>query len=239
MHASSFAPLCLLCFLFLNTVSCDTYLSNFKFERIVVGDDALMKDYVTLANDPKGNLPESFTFCSSVFFKYWSTGISIIEMLKEDGSHWFHMNLRTAQRKYDSINSMTEWFSLYYENPATGSIDREDFTDIIPIVPHSWYHICIGIDTMSGLLRFAVNGKEVVNAEKEYFKNTKAWKPSSIGGKIVHFKGYWGGFWYQYRHIFSNMNIFSSMMTIEDMVIRTSGSNDCTSPGDYLRWLLQ
>ena len=133
MHSVSFGPVCLLCFQFLNMVSCDTYLSNFKFERIVVGDDSLMKDYVTLANDPKGDLPESFTICSSVFFKYWSTGISIIEMLKEDGSHWFHMNLRTAQRKYDSINSMTEWFSLYYENPATGSIDREDFTDMIPI----------------------------------------------------------------------------------------------------------
>ena len=54
-------------------------------------------------------------------------------------------------------------------------------------------------------------------------------------GKILQFKGYWGGMWFQYRNTFSNMNIFSSMMSVEDMVSRTSGGEDCDSPGDYFR----
>ena len=31
------------------------------------GDESVVKDYVTLAEDPKGDLPEKFTLCSSVF----------------------------------------------------------------------------------------------------------------------------------------------------------------------------
>ena len=32
------------------------------------------------------------------------------------------------------------------------------------------------------------------------------------------------------------MNIFSSMMSVEDMVTRTAGGEGCSSPGDYLRY---
>ena len=80
-----------------------------------------------------------------------------------------------------------------------------------------------------------VNGRLVVNEEKDYFKDTTDWKPTSVAEKILIFKGYLGGFWYQYRGSFSNMNIFSSLMSVEDMVTRTSGGDTCDTPGDYLR----
>ena len=105
-------------------------------------------------------------------------------------------------------------------------------------MPHSWYHVCMGLDTVSGLLRIVVNGREVVNEEKDYFQRTADWKPKSVAGKIIVLKGYLGGFWYQFRGAFSNMNIFSSMLSVEDMVGRTSGGEDCSSPGDYLGYLL-
>ena len=118
----------------------------------------------------------------------------------------------------------------------TNQILPVDFPDTgIPIVPHSWYHICMGLDTVSGLLRIVVNGVEVVNEEKEYFRNSTHWKPTSLKGRILQFKGYCSGFWYQHRNIFSNLNIFSSMMSVEDMVTRTAGGEACDSPGDYLR----
>ena len=81
-----------------------------------------------------------------------------------------------------------------------------------------------------------VNGVLVVNEEKDYFRDTAAWTPRSLEGKLVVFKGYWGGFWYGYRSTFSNMNIFSFMMPVEDMVTRTAGGEDCYGPGDYLRY---
>ena len=106
----------------------------------------------------------------------------------------------------------------------------------IPIVPHFWYHVCMGLDTESGLLRIVVNGVKVVDEEKEFFRNTSAWKPQSLAGKLLVFKGY-NIAWAQYRGKFTNMNIFSSMISLEDMMMRTSGvADDCTGPGDYLSW---
>ena len=49
-------------------------------------------------------------------------------------------------------------------------------------------------------------------------------------------KGQKTGGWLQYKNKFTNMNIFSYMMLVEDMIKRTSqNGNSCYSPGDYLR----
>ena len=209
------------------------YLSNFKFEDIVYGEEEVIKDFVTLANDPKANLPDSYTICSSVFVQFVTSDKIVIEMLKQDGSPWYLLELSATDRKYDSL---TEVMTIWYADPATGKTVLEYFSNAnIPIVPHSWYHVCMGLDTVSGLLRIVVNGRVVVNEEKDYFEDTTDWKPTSVAEKILIFKGYLGGFWYQYRGSFSNMNIFSSLMSVEDMITRTSGGDTCDTPGDYLR----
>ena len=52
-------------------------------------------------------------------------------------------------------------------------------------------------------------------------------------------KGQKAGGWLQYKSTFTNMNIFSFMMSVEDLIKRTSQSGDsCYSPGDYLRLAL-
>ena len=207
------------------------YFSNFELEKIpVYGEEHLIKDYVTLANDPKANLPHTFTICSSIHIKFRPglKDVGIFEMFKEDGSPWFQLNY------------YIETLEFFYVNTSTGKSGHETLKDaIIPIIPHSWYHACMGLDTVSGLLRIVVNGIQVVNEEKEYFKNTTEWKPRSLKGKILQFKGYLASFWYQYRDTFSNMNIFGSMMAVEDMVTRTSGGDTCDTPGDYLRYKQQ
>ena len=205
-------------------------ISNFKFGG---KDNFDINDYITLANDPKGSLPASFTVCSSLFIKYVITNTNVIEMFKQDGSHWFLLQLSTVYRNYQTQSeTMTIWFA----NPVTGKDGRDDFTEtLIPIVPHSWYHICMGLDTVSGLLRIVVNGRLVVSEEKDYFRGTTHWKPATVQGNILQFKGYMSGFWYLHRSTFSNFNIFNSVMSVEDMETRTSGGDTCSSPGDYLR----
>ena len=105
-------------------------------------------------------------------------------------------------------------------------------------MPHSWYHVCMGLDTVSGLLRMVANGVEVVDEEKDYFRNTTTWKPKSLQGKLAVFKGAVGGLWFQYSSTFSNLDVFSSMLSIEKMILRTSSAKEdsCTNPGDYLSW---
>ena len=146
------------------------------------------------------------------------------------------------ERSKHQIAGQSEIVHVIYTDPKTNERDAEFFGmgvvvnngTGIPIVPHSWYHVCMGLDTVSGLLRIVVNGVVMVNEEKEYFRNTKQWKPKSLEGKLLLFKSFMG-FWYQHRSIMSNMNIFSSMMSVENMIRRTTGGDDCSSTGDYIR----
>ena len=213
------------------------YLSNAKFGPVVWGEESKIVDYVTLANDQVGNLPNSFTICSSYFMKFVQSSHQVIEMLKQDGSPWFTLAIETGQR---NTNTFSETVKLWLPPKGSYTSYHQDLfreaPDMVPIIPNSWYHVCMGLDTVSGLLRIAVNGRLVVNEEKDYFEYTTDWKPTSVAEKILIFKGYLGGFWYQYRGSFSNMNIFSSLMSVEDMVARTLGGDTCDTPGDYLRY---
>ena len=147
------------------------YYSNFKFENIVFGPEDLVVDYLTLADDPNGNFPESYTICSSVFAKFVTSDLAVMHMLKQDGTPWYSLSI-SGSKKYDTMSDISFFLFLSYNNPATGKFEIEFLTGShIPIVPHSWYHICMGLDTVSGLLRIVVNGKEMVNMEKEYFRN--------------------------------------------------------------------
>ena len=77
-------------------------------------------------------------------------GVGILEMFKEDGSHWF------------LLNYYVKTFEFYYMNPVTGMSGQESLTDVvIPVIPHSWYHACMGLDTVAGHVRVVVNGIEV------------------------------------------------------------------------------
>ena len=70
------------------------------------GKEASIRDYVTLANDPKANLPDSFTICSSIYVKYvTSTSDHFMEVYKEDGGHWFTIVLGTDLRNLDTVNT--------------------------------------------------------------------------------------------------------------------------------------
>ena len=225
--------------LFLSNVNCKTLkiFSSHNFGPTLYGPKPQIKDYVTLVNDPKSNIPHMFSICSSVFLDFITSEIHFIEIIKEDGSHWFDVSISTGTGRHQVNNTLSEEVRVWYQNIQSEKEESDWLRgSIIPIVPHSWYHICMGLDTVSGLVRIVVNGREVFNEENEGFRNTVSWKPKSLAGKVTIFKGYSSGFWVQFRSKTSNFNIFKSMMTVEDMVSRTSGGKDCSSPGDYLRY---
>ena len=157
-------------------------VTNFNDGSLVYGEESTMTDYVTLSNVPKANLPESFTVCSSLFIKFMLTKNNFIEILKEDGTHWFQMDLEHLR----DFSTLTERITLIYHNPISGKEEVIKFWDnVVPITPHAWYHICLGLDTVSGLLRIVINGFEIVNEEKDFFRNTSSIKPSSVDGKFL------------------------------------------------------
>ena len=165
----------------------------------------------------------------------------------KDGNSWFSLRLYTMERaKHQSqIAETSEIVHIIYTDANSNERDAEFFGigalvsngTGIPIVPHSWYHVCLGLDTVSGLLRIVVNGVEVVNEEKNYFRNSADVKPKSLAEKLLVFKEHHIGVYLNNRGMFTNMNIFGSMMSVDAMIQRTSGGESCFDPGDYLRYV--
>ena len=170
------------------------FYSSFKFGDVVFGIEDNIQDFVTLQEDPKSNLPNSFTICTSLSLHFLATcGNHFINMQKRDGTNWFTLFLATARRNYDTKSeAMRIWYkdpitgtdvysqtlaswSLFHvvsDDPGAGEDEMETFRDTnIPIVPDSWYHVCMGLDTVSGHVRIVVNGKVLVNEPKDYFRD--------------------------------------------------------------------
>ena len=59
-----------------------------------------------------------------------------------------------------------------------------DFETNVSVSPYSWYHVCLGLDTVSGLLRIVMNGHMIQNEEKEFFRGTDSIRPKSLAGKL-------------------------------------------------------
>ena len=156
--------------------------STFSFNEDAqrFGIESSITDFISLANDPKSSLPDSFTICGSIPLKFEWHASHFVQMYTEDGSHWFSF-LISIREGLNLVNRLT-----VNKHPSTGAYQQETFNIVpVPIVPHSWYHVCLGLDTVSGHLRIVINGVAVVYMEKQYFKNSTARKPRSLIGKVA------------------------------------------------------
>lgn len=170
------------CLLMTNIHSLDiNSYSTFSFDKnaYILGVESSVKNFISLADDPKLSLPNSFTICSSILKMFTNGGAHFVQMYTENGSHWFSYQISIHQK----LNLQT---ALFYMDPSTGEHLHEGFNEApIPVMPHSWYHVCLGLDTVSGHLRIVINGVAVVDMEKQYFKNNTHIKPKSLVGKVT------------------------------------------------------
>ena len=65
------------------------YFSSFKPGPLITGPESVVTNYVTMTSNPVSTLPDEFTICNSLFIEVMTTAQNIIEILKEDGTHWF------------------------------------------------------------------------------------------------------------------------------------------------------
>merc|ERR1711892_516799 len=202
------------------------YFDNYNTGVLEFGPEESISDYVELTNDPISNLPEDFTVCSSLYIKYMTAENNFIEFFQANGSHWFQLDIEQLR----DLDYFTERMTMHF-----GGKEHKFWKSGVPIKPHTWYHLCLGLNTMSGHLRIVLNGYTVVNEVYSFFKDSQNIRPQSLIGKILVFKTQHLGYWYQTRNIFSNMNIFSSLLTKDSMVDITSGK-DCAVKGSYLSW---
>ena len=128
-----------------------SYFSSFRFEiGIKYGAEFTVKNYVSIASDEKSDLPDRFSICSSLLVNYVNSEHNFLTMFKDNGSHWFTLDLAVTQR---NLETMTETMKIYYEDPDTGKYASEQFLDTgIPIVPHSWLELPTNLREVSQCL---------------------------------------------------------------------------------------
>ena len=86
-----------------------------------------------------------------------------------------------------------------------------DFETNVSVSPYSWYHVCLGLDTVSGLLRIIMNGHMVQNEEKEFFRGTDSIRPKSLAGKLGGKIESWWPFGIEYWYCIYNIQVDSNM----------------------------
>ena len=67
-------------------------------------------------------------------------------------------------------------------------------------------------------------------------RNSTSAKPDSLKGKLSIGFGFSVGAWVQSRSRWSNLNVFSRILSAAEMIKLTRGGKGCKDEGDYLSW---
>ena len=87
----------------------------------------------------------------------------------------------------------------------------------VPIEPNSWYHGCTALDTATGHMLIVVNGHIIIDQVIEEFINSVNQKPKTLEGRLSLFNNFASGMWIQSRQRLTNLNVYASAMTIDEM----------------------
>ena len=190
------------------------------------------KDYsAVLDEDLKGNLPNQFTICSSFLTKNIHTFILVnspFTMLYDNFEPWFFLKVNTNP----SQNSQSHGYQAY----RTGDIYYGNSKVFGPFRFDVWEHLCVGIDTDTGMVTSVQRGEVLFDQVEEVFVNSSSIKPKNVKGKII--LGKTPGVPPHYNQCamkVGNVNIYSTKLSVEEMKSITNGDR-CNEGGDYLSW---
>ena len=170
-------------------------------------------------------LPDTFTICNSVFIQYRTSNVHFFNLHQDDGSPWLTFFLKDIFQ-----SGFKEDFLLVFNEEFYGLGNSP-----VPVVPHSWYRGCLSLDTRTGKAKVVSDGFKVFEEEIDYFKESKRNKPKNLN--LVVLKMRIPGLWYQVRGRFSNLQIYSRVLSDKEMIrITSNGSVDCFAYGDFLAW---
>jgi hypothetical protein len=109
-------------------------------------------NFAQLAADPKGNLPERFTICSATFLANRISRFAWFDILNNEGSHWifFYQKVKNLGKDTSEL-AHSVWFNVngaYYY-----------LADFGPFQYNRWVHLCIGLDTVVGVISAVADGQ--------------------------------------------------------------------------------
>ena len=168
----------------------------------------------TRASLTKPDMPKDFTVCAAYMFRAFDFRTSAYMLqLNGEGDGLVNIYLK-SQDTYTQFRVNFPWESLFFKT------DRVLF-------PFTWTRLCLSMDTVTGNIRFVVDGEVLGDKVHKEFEQSKASANLTLelGGQ------------HETPGIISQVNIFSSPMSTARMVTMTSaGGEECGAPGDYFSW---
>ena len=214
----------------LNSKKC-SYVVNHSFcEANLPPKDLESKDnlneihtYAELKHDPRSALPDSFTICSTIM----ATDCKSVKPMK-------FFNVLDNQLEQIIAPGLTpiidSWLAIDFSTWSTvGIVDK-----IPPTFPNQWIRSCFAVNSVSGSISWVVEGVSILSMESEKLKSSLK-LPRNLSGKLILGSMSYGGKWYSVSNKVTNLNIFSSSLSLEELKNMTKDHN-CAKKGDYLAW---
>ena len=186
--------------------------------------DVLHEDNRTVSKltDPVGELPDQFTYCVAVMTPGISSFLDMGTILDNQGWEWFSLSQHTG---YHEGRSSPE-FSVSDYYPTINDTTKKVF-------PYMWTKACAGFDLDLDLVRVVVDGTTISDT---VFPGIADTKPANLTGMYWGHKDGGGGIVIS-AYKFTNLQVYSSLHPIEQMVAWTTSGVSCGSmDGDYLSW---
>ena len=171
--------------------------------------------YAKLKHDPRASLPDSFTICSAIMTTNcqngkWPTYFTLLDNNKNQ--------LLAPDRSSGSMESL--FYIIYSKGYSNQGLDT-----IPPLFPNKWSRSCLTVNTTSGFIQWVVEGTLVLTTTSEEVKESKS-KPKDLSKKLVLGARSLGGVWFAPTHKVTNLNIFSSALSMDEMKTMT-GEEGC------------
>ena len=208
-----------------------TYVVNHSFcESSVPAADVQGKKnleevhtFAELKNDLRSNLPDSFTICSTIMDtncqgSWWPIFFNVLDNENK---------MLTAPSLLTSLDSS---MSIYLSTEWSSSI----FNKIPPTFPNRWTRSCLAVNSTSGSITWVVEGVLVKSMESEKMKEPSK-LPKNLSRMVILGAVLSAGKWYSVSNKVTNLNIFSSPLSVEDMK-RMTKDEICAKKGNYLAW---
>ena len=180
--------------------------------------------YAELRKDHKASLGSSFTICSTVNFPTDAYALVFFSVLGRDGGEAFRAV------GYNDNKNPTFYLSTGRDGHAING-------GVPPVFLHQWIHSCLAVSMDSGLVQWAVDGRVLQNGKLNLTEAANN-RPTDLTGKLLLSVVRYSSGWSSFGNEVTNLNIFSSPLPLERMIMMTTPGNDeeCRMEGDYLSW---
>ena len=173
------------------------------------------------------DLPSSLSICGAAFAKSfgvmgaYDNYVSFFRLYNEDDKLWARLSvgggLGTGRIFTASLGRGED--NVYLKTNET----------LPRFFPWSWVRACVTFDTAEGVVRIVADGKVFEDASYPKLRKLQSKMPKNATIRVGEYTGI--------NSMTSDLNVFSELLSIEQMVAITSpGGKECGSRGDLLNW---